>query len=136
MKEVIYMPTNRPRINVTLEDEIFEQISNIAAQQNTDKSKVVRNLIETGLNLQLSKENLDFVTDIIRTQLQDVLHPYMDRIISLQAKTCIQAGASAYLSAEAIRKFVPEGEQMDVKEAYDSARKKAVEYTRRRVDDD
>lgn len=130
------MPTKRPRINVTLEPSTYEQISNIAMRSNTDLSKTVRTLIETGLNVELTQENLDMITDITRTQLQDVLHPYMERIISLLSKTCIQAGASAYLSAEAIRKFVPEAEQMDVKVAYDTARKKAVEYTRRRIDDD
>ena len=77
-----------------------------------------------------AQENIDFLTPIIRSQLKSVVDIQADRIAGLVAKTCIQAGAAAYLSAEALNSFVPEKERKSFVEAYDAARKKAVSYIR------
>lgn len=128
------MPTKRPRIYVTLTPEIYGQIKNMARKNQSNNSDVARELIEKGLNLEVTQQNLDYMSIFLREQLNDVLRPFMDRMISLQAKTCIQAGTAAYLSAESIRKFVPPEEQMEVIDSYEAARKKALEYTRRKID--
>ncbi len=128
------MPTKRPRIYVTLTPEVYRQIKSLAKKNHSNNSDVARELIEKGLDLEVTQQNLDYMSIFLREQLTDVLRPFMDRMISLQSKTCIQAGAAAYLSAESIRRFVPPAEQMEVVEAYEAARKKAIEYTRRRID--
>lgn len=128
------MPTKLPRVYVTLTPSLHKQVKNIAMKKNCSVSDVMRELTEYALNIQVTQENLDYMSSFLRDQLNDCMRPYMDRIISLQAKTCIQAGTAAYLSAEAIRKFVPSEEQLNVVDSYDAARKKALEYTRRKID--
>lgn len=130
------MPTKRPRVYVTLTPAVHKQIKDMARKSHRSTSDIMRELVEKGLDLEVTQQNLDYMSIFLREQLGDVMRPYMDRIISLQSKTCIQAGAAAYLSAETIRKFVPSEEQMEVLEAYEAARKKAVEYTRRKIDMD
>ena len=65
-------------------------------------------------------------TSTIREQLTSILSPMMERMIGLEAKSCIQSGTAAYLCAEAILKFVPPAQRAEVHESYDAARKKAV----------
>jgi hypothetical protein len=117
-----------PRINVSFDPESYESIKRLAAKQDKSMAEVVRNWALQGLNGDLNAQNVGLITDIIRTQLQDILRPSIDRLAMLNSKTCIQAGVAAYLSAEAILKFVPVTRQQEVEESYELARKKAIAY--------
>jgi len=128
------MPTVKPRVNVTFTPEEYNQIKNISEATTDSMSDIVRTWAVQGLNGQLNAQNIDFLSKIIRTELENILNVHTNRLASLSAKTCIQAGTAAYLSAEAILKFVPEEHQMEVGAAYEMARKKAVAYLRGNAD--
>ena len=124
-----------PRINVSFDPESYENIKRLAAKQHKTMSEVVRNWSLQGLDGELNAQNIDLITDIIRTQMQDILRPSIDRLASINSKTCIQAGTSAYLAAEAILKFVPVTRQQEVEESYELARKKAIAYLKGKTKD-
>lgn len=124
-----------PRINVSFDPDTYEQIKHFAARENKSMSEVVRNWSIEGLNGELNTKNIAFITELLRGQLQDVMQPYVNRLAALSAKTCIQAGTAAYLSAEAILKFVPLKQQQEVEISYELARKKAVAYLKGKTDD-
>ena len=91
-------------------------------------SSAVREFTSKGVNGELTEKNIDFLTPIIRRQLESIMDAKMERLASMTAKTCIQAGTAAYLSAEALNSFVPVSHQQNFIEAYEKARKKAVRY--------
>lgn len=122
------MATSRPRTTVTLDVETYRQIECIAKKEDKSNSEVMRNLLEGSLNAKICEENIDYLSTIMRKQLRDILKPYMERITSLEAKTCVQAGAAAYLSAEALNSFVPDRRKVEYAAAYEQARKQAVRY--------
>lgn len=124
----------RKRITVTFTDEEYASIKNIAYKEYTSMSDVVRNFCIQGINGNLTQDNLDFIVPIIREQLKSIIDPAVNRLAALSAKTCVQAGAAAYLSAEAILKFVPEERSEEVAVSYEAARKKAVQYMRNSFD--
>ena len=124
------------RINVSFSEDDYEQIKHIAHKQNKSMSEVIRDFSIEGLNGTVGTSNIDLITGIIRTQLRDVMRPSIERLAALSAKTCVQSATAAYLTAETIARFVPENLQLDVKDAYESARKKGVEYTRRNTSED
>lgn len=126
--------TERERINITFDIETYNQIKLIAHKQNKSLSEVARNWVIQGLNGTLNTDNLDILVPVIREQLKSIIDPSINRLAALSAKTCVQAGAAAYLTAEAILKFVPENEREDVAKTYEAARKKAVIYTKSRTD--
>lgn len=123
------------RINATFDDDTYEIIAKIAAKENVTDSEIVRKYFLEGIKLQVSDDNIDFITNIIRTQLKDVMQPSVERICSLIAKTCVSSAQSTYLNAEAIAKFVPQDRQEEVNEVYEKARIKAIEYTKKKVND-
>ncbi len=122
------MPTKHPRISITLIPQEYEQIQRIAASKNISMGELCRQYIVQGLHGAIAQDNIDFLVPIIREQLQLVLAPSVERLAKISVKSCVQAGAAAYLSAEALAKFVPEEYQMDFEESYETARKKAVRY--------
>jgi hypothetical protein len=125
---------DRERINVTFTIDTYNQIKLVADKRGKSMSELVREWSMEGLNGTLTQNNLDVLAPIIREQLSSVLNPAVERLSSLSAKACIQAGAAAYLSAEAILKFVPDEEKEEVAKTYEAARKKSVQYMRGRAD--
>lgn len=124
------------RISITFDDETYKQLKNIASRNNISIAETVRGYTCEMLNGQVSRYNVDLISRILRQELQAVLGRYFERLIALQAKTCVQAGTAAYLSAEALSSFVPNQLQRDFVEAYEAARKKAVQYTRQHNTDE
>lgn len=120
----------RHRVNVTFEIRDYEEIRKVAAKLGKDTGTLVREWALDGLNGNLNKNNIDFLLPLIQETVRNVLLPELAAMRKMEAKTCIQAGAAAYLSAEAIFRFVPEDCRTEVKEAYEQARKKAVHYLR------
>ncbi|POO87273.1 hypothetical protein [Clostridium sp. 3-3] len=125
-----------PRINVSFDPESYEHIKLLAAKQKKSMAEVVRNWALQGLNGDLNAQNIGLITDIVRTQLQDVLRPSIDRLATLNAKTCIQAGTAAYIGAEAILRFVPTSRQQEVELSYELARKKSIAYMKGKINED
>ena len=125
---------DRERINVTFDIETYNQIKLIAQKENRSMSDLVRDWTMQGLNGVLTHNNLDVLTPIIRDQLKSIIKPTEERLASLSAKTCVQAGAAAYLTAETIATLLPIQEQKEFEEVYNAARKKAVAYMRGHVE--
>lgn len=124
----------REKLTVILSEQEFEQIKVISAKNHKSMSEVGRNYIIQGMRGEVTENNIEFLAPIIREQLQSVLAPKMERMIALQSKTCMQASVAAYLSADAILKFVPPGQRAEVKESYDAAKKQAIIFTKSKVD--
>ncbi len=122
------------RINVTFEVSDYEQIRNLAHKEGRTMSEIVREAAIDNLTVRINAENIDMITQIIREQLRAVLKPDIERLAALSAKTCVQSSTAAYLTAETISKFVPLSEQENFRDCYEKARKKGVEYTRRKLD--
>lgn len=122
------------RINVTFEVSDYEQIRNLAHKEGRTMSEIVREAAIDNLTVRINAENIYMITQIIREQLRDVLKPDIERLAALSAKTCVQSSTAAYLTAETISKFVPLQEQENFRDCYEKARKKGVEYTRRKLD--
>lgn len=119
---------DRHRINVTFDIDTYNQIKAIADKNNKTTSDIVRSWAMQGLNGTLTKDNVDILVPIIREQLSSIINPAIERLATLSAKACVQSGAAAYLSAEAINRFVQPSEREEVARVYEAARKKSVLY--------
>lgn len=122
------------RISITFDDEVYRQLKLIADKNGDSLGGTVRDFVQRSLDGELASANISFISSIIREQLKDVMQPYVERLAAISAKSGVQAGAAAYLAAEAISKFVPDNMQAEVSETYEQARKKAVAYMQRRGD--
>lgn len=130
------MPRLKPgtkSITSIFTDEEYEQIQALAAKKHTSMNAIIRDFVAQGLNGKVTEDNIDFLAPVIREQLKSVLKPQMERLIALTAKSCIQSGTAAYLSADAIYKFVPPEQREEVEVAYEQAKKKSLVYMKSKV---
>lgn len=124
----------RKSITVRFTDKEYDQLKTLSSKNHKSMSEIAREYTVKGLCGAVTEDNIDFLAPIIREQLQSVLDPKMERMIALQAKTCMQASVAAYLSADAILKFVPPSQRVEVKESYEAAQKKAIIYIKSKTD--
>lgn len=130
------MPKKKPGRNpvtILLPDDEYEQLKLLSSKEHTSMSEVGRGFIIQGLNGELTQNNLEYLIPILREQIKNVIEPIMERQTALTAKTCIQAGTAAYLSADAILKFVPPAQREEVADSYEAARKKSLQYLKGKV---
>lgn len=124
------------RITVTFTNEEYENLKTLAARNNISMSEQVRSFTAQGLAGKLTENNLDLLAPVLREQVRCVLEPQIERLATISSKACIQSGAAAYLSAEALNSFIEPEQRQDFNEAYIKARKKSVEYMRRKTYDE
>ncbi len=122
----------RNRITVTFTNEEYENLKALAAMNKISLSEQVRNFTAQGLAGKLTENNLDLLAPVLREQIKNVIEPHIERLATISAKACIQAGAAAYLSAEALNSFIVPDQRQEFNEAYIKARKKSVEYMRKK----
>lgn len=126
---------NNPyRINPTFSENEFLQIKNIAKKNEESLSEVVRNLTAIGLNITVSQENIEWISSVMKEQIKEVLKPSVERLVAMEAKTCIAAASSMYLNAEALNRLVEPDLRMEVSEAYEKSRKKAYLYLKDKLE--
>ena len=65
----------------------------------------MRELIEKGLSIEKTKEDMDFIRSQLRKELEDVLEPYMTRIIKLNVKIGTMSVLSAMAGARLLSKI-------------------------------
>lgn len=122
------MKKSRPRLTVTFDEDMMEQLKKISNYRGESIAEVIRSFVEEGLKVQASVDNIDLITKIVREQLQMLMDGYVERLASISAKGTIMSATSTYLTAETISRFVPLELQMEYQEAYEQARKKGVAY--------
>lgn len=126
------MKRKTKRINVSFDPDTYDHIMRLAAQRNESMSDVVRLYTEEGLNGTLNKDNIDFITCIIREQVKHVMQPQIERLASLSAKAYMEAATATLLTAETIAKFIDVSEQEAFQDVYEKARKKALAQVRKK----
>lgn len=126
------MRVKSKRINVSFDPDAYDHIMRLAAQRDVSMSDVVRLYTEKELDRTLNKDNIDFITVIIREQIKNVMQPQIERLVSLSAKAYMEAATASLLTAETIARFVDESEQEAFEEVYESAPKKALASARKK----
>lgn len=97
-------PSNSKR-SLRLSDSVYSEIEALAAKRNIKPSALMRELIEKGLSIEKTKDDMDFIRMQIRSELQDVLDPYINRIIKLEVKIGTMSVLSAMAGARLLSKI-------------------------------
>lgn len=93
------------RRSVYLDEKTYEAIDSLAAKKHIKPAALMRELIEKGLSIEKTKEDMDFIRLQIRKELEDTLEPYMNRIIKLEVKIGTMSVLSAMAGARLLSKI-------------------------------
>lgn len=122
------------RISVTFTDEQMEIIEKIAKREGTSLADTVRNLCDKSLNLEITEDNIDFISDIIDERLNAILKPQIERLASLIAKGGIMSATSSFLNLQALSTFTKASNEKIV-DIYNTAKIKGIAYMRTKTTD-
>ena len=89
----------------------------------------MRELIEKGLRIEKTKEDMDFIRMQIRNELDSTMEPYLNRIIKLQIKIGTMSVLSAMAGARLLSK-VNFKSGLTYHEVLEDAKREAAAYLR------
>lgn len=122
-EESVYIP-------VRVSAQIAAMIERIAAAQNVPKSKVLRDLLEAGLQAKGYIGGGECLADLLQQVVDASLKPQVERLASISAKAAHISAASFFLNYSTLRQFMPEEFLPQFDEAAAKARKLGAEYLR------
>ena len=123
------------RITVTFNTETYEQMEKIAYNSGESLSEVTRHLVKKGLSERVVQENTDLIADVVREQMEIVVKPHIERLAKLSSKSGHMSATATFLTVQTLMDLVPDENRKNVKDLYNKARKKSVEYMRTRTED-
>lgn len=119
-------------VYVYLPEDIYESLTNLAAQRKESISSVARRLLTQALAEESAANGRDVICSAVRSSMREVLKPVEDRLAKLSAKAAMAAATSMFLNVQCIADL---GKNNAV-EMYNNARGKAATYLRGREEDE
>lgn len=123
------------QIHLRIDEETYDQIQKLTQKNDRSQADTLRGLIKDGLTIHVTQENTDLIAQVVRQQLDIVLKPHINRLAALSSKAGHMSATSAFLNAQALQDLVPRDQRRNVREMFDSARKKGAEFMRQKVED-
>lgn len=115
-------------IHLRLNEDIYKKIENISNASGDSFSEITRVLINKGLAIDTSKNEIDFISSVIREQLEIILRPQIDRLASISSKATLMSAEATFLNVQALLDLVDTSKRKNVLTMYENARKKAVDF--------
>ena len=116
------------RLSVSVDDQLYEKITNIANKTGDSTAETMRKLMRIGLTEKITEDNTDLIANVVRSQMEVVIKPHIERLAKLSSKTGHMASTATYLNVQAFQDLVPPERKKDVRHLYEKARKKAFKY--------
>lgn len=113
-----------------------ELIGKLAKEQKRTKSDILRQLVDKGLKSDGYKPEEDRAYTLVRTAVQEVMKPYVERLAAISAKASQIAGADFFLLVYLGGLLLPQQERQRMDEAAARARQLGIEYLKIKSDAD
>jgi hypothetical protein len=115
-------------LTLRIPKELHEQLTLKAQQENSDVSKCCRRLLEKGVSVEAYKEDINFLTKIIRNELEAIIEPYGNRQIKMIMKVGKATGGTMFTVIKLLLTLLNPNELYTFKELLENAMKLGVEY--------
>ena len=108
------------RRSVYLPKETLEKLEKIAINKGVKTSEVIRMFIDKGLNIESSREDIDFITDIIRQELtsiyrlediKEILDKQTNRLAKMMMKIGKMSTGQLFLLINMFLRMIDEAEE-------------------------
>jgi len=127
--EVIYIEKEKSMIvTIRLPQKLHDQLTFKARQENSDFSKYCRRLLEKGVSVEAYKEDIDFITRIIRNELENIIEPYGNRQIKILMKIGKAAGGTMFTTIKLLLSLINPNKLYTFKELLENSMKLGIEY--------
>jgi hypothetical protein len=114
-------------VNVRFMESDLENLDMFLANKGMKRSEFIRKATFDAMNPMLVEDNLDVVRKVIKTELEAIINPKMERMIALEVKSCLSSIATNMMTAQTYTEFIDIDSQADFMEIYNKAHKLAVQ---------
>jgi predicted DNA-binding ribbon-helix-helix protein len=117
--------------SIRFEKKDMIELQKIASLRNISVSEVVREYVKKGLVITSYKEDTDFIREVVREELRDVLEPQINRIVKMLMKIGKVAAGTMYSNLNVIHQITDQDQQ----EFYDMVNRSlrlGVEYMKKK----
>jgi Arc/MetJ-type ribon-helix-helix transcriptional regulator len=116
------------RITFHIPIETADKIDRLAAKDNQDASKVIRKAIDKHLSIQANKDDIDFITSIIRQEVKAEIGKQANRLAAMFFKVGAIASSNYFLSVKMLSDVINPSMQEDFKDINSNARRLGIDY--------
>lgn len=135
------MAKNTIKKSIDFPKETFEKLEMLAIKRNQNISEVIRQLVNKGLNLESSREDIDFIADIIRTELNSIyrledIKEILDKQTNRLAKILMKIGkintGQLFLLINMFLKIIDESDEDKFDEILEKSMRNGVNYMQKK----
>ena len=121
-------PQTVQRRSIAFPAKQLEQLEKIAVKENQDVSKVVRRAVDQYLSIQANKDDIDFITGIIRQEVKAEIGKQANRLAAMLFKVGIITSSNYFLSVKLMSDVISPSMLEDFKDINSNARKLGIDY--------
>lgn len=135
------MAKNIVKKSIDFPKETFEKLEKLAINRNQNISEVIRQLVNKGLNLESSREDIDFIADIIRQELTSIyrledIKEILDKQTNRLAKMLMKIGKinteQLFLLINMFLKIIDEADENKFDEILEKSMRNGVNYMQKK----
>ena len=135
------MSENHIRRSIYLPKYTLEKIEKIAINKGLKTSEVIRLFIDKGLNIESSREDIDFITDIIRQELtsiyrlediKEILDKQTNRLAKMIMKIGKMSTGQLFLLINMFLRMIDEAEEDRFDELLEMSIRNGINYMQKK----
>jgi hypothetical protein len=121
-------PQTVQRRSIAFPMKQLEQLTKLATKENQDVSKIVRKAVDQYLSIQANKDDIDFISGIIRQEVKAEIGKQANRLAAMLFKVGIITSSNYFLSVKMLADVISPSLQEDFKDINSNARKLGIDY--------
>lgn len=123
------------QITVKLPKKQYAALKKYAASKHLSMADIVRAFIQKGMSVESYTQEIDFLTSIIRQEINIAIGGLSNRLAGLASKDLIMSAAAYYSTIAIIADLIDTNRYTTFREIEKKARQLAVEYTKMKLTD-
>jgi hypothetical protein len=121
-------PQTVQRRSIAFPVKQLEQLEKLASKENQDVSKIVWKAVDSYMSIQANKDDIDFITGIIRQEIKAETGKQANRLAAMLFKVGAITSSNYFLAVRMLSDVINPSMQEDFKDINSNARKLGIDY--------
>jgi hypothetical protein len=116
------------RVTFHLPVDTADKIERLAVKENQDVSKIIRRAIDNHLSIQANRDDIDYISNIIRQEVKAEIGKQANRLAAMLFKIGVITAGNYFLAVRMLSDMISPSMQEDFKDINSNARKLGIDY--------
>ena len=116
------------QITVKVRQGEYASLQKLAAKTHRPMAEIIRGYIKDGMDIERSKEDIDFIRKQIREELDIMLKPQINRLAKLLMRIGMMTISFCYFTSKIVHLFVPFTDRVGYEELMAECKHNAAAY--------